>query len=396
MKLKTFASLSLSVLIGIFATVQHARAQVPCSPTIIPNPSLFINWPQYGYDAVHSNCNPYESTLRPDNVANLTQDWQNASINATASPVVSDGMVFGSYFDSVHDVVYAYGLNASTGAPLRRYPIGDHVLSPPAVWNGKLYLLTYSGLEVFDVNTTALLWSYSPLFSGFGGPTIVNGVLYTVAVTGTAYAFNATTGAVIWQSTAGTNGGTSPAVANGMVYVGSQDNNLYALNASTGALVWKYTTGGWVYDSSPAVASGKVFFGSRDHNIYALNATIGALVWKYTTGGGQVISTPAVARGVVYIGSDDKNLYALDAATGALIWKYAASYEVERAPAVANAVVYFADFNGNAYALNAQTGALLWENTAGARVDSPAVVANGILYFNSGPPGMYAFHLPNQ
>ena len=142
-----------------------------------------------------------------------------------------------------------------------------------------------------------------------------------------------------WSYTTHRNVTSSPAVANGVVYVGSWDGNVYALNASTGATLWSYATGGVVY-SSPAVANGVVYVGSGDGNVYALNASTGAKLWSYTTGS-YVYSSPAVANGVVYVGSGDGSLYALNASTGAKLWSYATgSYDVESSPAVANGVVY--------------------------------------------------------
>ena len=71
-----------------------------------------------------------------------------------------------------------------------------------------------------------------------------------------------------WSYTTGSFVFSSPAVANGMVYFGAEDNNVYALNASTGALLWSYATGGWV-GSSPVVSNGMVYVGSDD--LYALS-----------------------------------------------------------------------------------------------------------------------------
>ena len=70
MKFKIAGYLSFALLVASCVT-----AQVPCTGTIIPNPSLFINWPQYGYDAGHTGCNPYESILSTNTVGTLTLKW---------------------------------------------------------------------------------------------------------------------------------------------------------------------------------------------------------------------------------------------------------------------------------------------------------------------------------
>lgn len=75
---------------------------------------------------------------------------------------------------------------------------------------------------------------------------------------------------LLWSYTTGNSVTSSPTVANGVVYVGSDfpDNTVYALNARTGAKLWSYTPGD-VVSSSPAVVNGMVYVGSQDGNFYA-------------------------------------------------------------------------------------------------------------------------------
>jgi eukaryotic-like serine/threonine-protein kinase len=172
-------------------------------------------------------------------------------------------------------------------------------------------------LNVNNVGSLSLKWSYTTGGGVYSSPAVANGVVYVNGGTNcgqecfedAVYALNAGTGALLWSYTTGGPGPvySSPAVANGVVYVGSEDNNVYALNAKTGALLWNYTTGNSI-DSSPAVANGVVYVGGGN-DVYALNASSGALLWSYATNG-AVESSPAVVNGVVYVGSDDGNLYA--------------------------------------------------------------------------------------
>jgi outer membrane protein assembly factor BamB len=55
---------------------------------------------------------------------------------------------------------------------------------------------------------------------------------------------------LLWSYNTGYSVESSPAVENGLVYVGSDDRNVYALNARTGALLWSYPTGDGVGYSS--------------------------------------------------------------------------------------------------------------------------------------------------
>ena len=104
-----------------------------------------------------------------------------------------------------------------------------------------------------------------------------------------------------WSYATGGEVYSSPAVANGVVYVGSYDHNVYALKASTGAKLWSYRTRDRV-DSSPAVANGVVYVGSWDHNVYALKAKTGAKLWSYTTGGCGFLARRGERGGLCWVG----------------------------------------------------------------------------------------------
>lgn len=71
-----------------------------------------------------------------------------------------------------------------------------------------------------------------------------------------------------WSYSTGNQVFSSPAVANGVLYVGSWDHKVYALDARTGVKRWSYATSD-IVDSSPAVAYGAVYFGSWDNNVYS-------------------------------------------------------------------------------------------------------------------------------
>ena len=114
-------------------------------------------------------------------------------------------------------------------------------------------------------------------------PTVVNGVVYIGANTGTFYALNESTGKVLWsqflgyvtQTTCGPLGivataTVEPAPGGGplTVYVAGGDGYLYALNAATGAVDWKSvigipsTTVNDYFDwSSPTVVNGNIYVG---------------------------------------------------------------------------------------------------------------------------------------
>jgi outer membrane protein assembly factor BamB len=337
MKTKRGFYLSLFLLIASFAT-----AQVPCSGTILTNPTLFVNWPQFQYDTAHTGCNPYESVLKTSNVGELKVKWQDSvPLGGYSSGVVTDGFLYTS------------------------------VGQGPPFFTGSL--------GAVNTNTGAVIWSIEGQNqNGFTSPAVAKGVVYAGSSDHNIYALDAKTGTVIWNYATGGEVYSAPTIANGIVYAGSTDNNVYALNAATGALLWKYTTGGQV-DYWPAVANGIVYAGSLDHKLYALDANTGALIWSYATGSG--FFSASVAGGKVYVGSDQ--VYALNASTGALLWTYPASGSLS--PAVARGMVYLTSTDSNVYSLNGTTGALNWKYHIqdSTLFSTSAAVANGVVYANT-------------
>ncbi len=201
MKSKNLFYLTLVLVIGSSAT-----GQVPCSPSIIPNATLFVNWPQFQYDAAHTGCNPYESVLKTSTVGTLAQKWAwVSSYTSYGPPVIADGVLYGTaYMQPPYANGVVFARNASTGVSI---------------------------------------WEFSAEWAFSSSLAVGNGMVYIGAGSGTLDARDGKTGNIVWQYQ--TNGSVStPTFANGVVYVGAQDNNIYALNAATGALLWQYTTTG--------------------------------------------------------------------------------------------------------------------------------------------------------
>jgi eukaryotic-like serine/threonine-protein kinase len=344
MKIKSVFYMSLVMLIALFAIVQTAIAQLPCGPTPSPSASLFVNWPQFQFDAAHSGCNPYEHILNRSNVVSLSEKWLIGMGFECTAPVVANGVLY--IFQSTDWGNFVSALNAGTGALLWQYEFG---------------LGVYSGQSV-----------------------VVNGIVYAGASDGNIYALNARTGTLVWKYATGNQYPSLLAVAYGVLYASSFQYGFFALNANSGALIWQYPIAA---SATPAIANGAVYIGSSDHKVYALNANTGAFVWSYPTGG-NVVPSPSVANGVVYVSAD--KVYALNASTGAPVWQFAPGYIINGAPAVANGVAYVGS-GLNIYALNATSGALVWKSDDfylwgnWQYPDSPAspAIANGVAYVAS-------------
>ena len=247
------------------------------------------------------------------------------------------------------------------------------------------YNPTENVLNVSNVGSMQMFWSYQTSGSIFSSPAVANGVVYFGSDDNNLYALNAATGQLKWSYRTFGQIPSSPAVANGVVYVGSLDSSLYALKAATGQPIWGFPTGGPI-SSSPAVANGVVYVGSQDNNLYAFNAATGQQLWNFPTNNQTPFwSSPAVADGYVYVASQDSNLYAISATTGFVVWSLSTGVDSSfllTTPAVANGVVYVAS-TWFLYAISATTEQQIWsapiaQGNIGGNVS--VAVANGVVY----------------
>ncbi len=259
----------------------------------------------FGFNAQHTNANPFEQILNPKTVGHLTKKWAYQTRGQIdSSPAVTGNVV---YVGSADGNVYA--LDAASGAKKWAFRTGNNVASSPAVAGGVVYFSsTDDNVYALDAVSGAKKWAYRTGGQVSSSPAVVGGVVYVGSNYG-VYALDATSGAKKWAYRTRFSVASSPAVAGGMVYVGSYDGIIYAFDAASGAKKWTYPTGGPMgIGSSPTVAGGVVYVGSTDGNVYALDATSGAKKWAYRTG--SIASSPAVAGGVVYVGSMNMNMYA--------------------------------------------------------------------------------------
>jgi outer membrane protein assembly factor BamB len=289
--------------------------------------------------------------------ARVTQLWNLTIVDGSpfSSPVFSDGYL---YVAASATFGYAYCLNASTGAQMWNYTLGD---------------------------TGGSSATFSPVFAE-GYVYVGASIVAQTQVSGITYCLNALTGAQMWNYTYESAMVLSPALANGYIYIASgypSHGNVYALNASTGSPIWNYTTGSYIY-SSPAVANNVVYVGAGN-TVFALDAFNGAQIWNYTMG--SIVGAPAVANGFVYIGSGNL-VYALDASTGTEKWNTATQGTARgSSPALANGDVYVSS-NDSVYCFDASTGSQVWNCTTGGEASSP-VISGSNVYLGSDDLNVY-------
>jgi serine/threonine protein kinase len=347
-----------------------------------------------GFDAEHTNFNPYEQVISPANVAELIEGWTVSTGNPASAPTVANGV---AYVES--DKLYAFnatGCSHPFCVPLWTASIGLSTSSvewgSPAVANGVVYVSSNDGVNgrLYAFSATGCdhpscspLWTASIGFSTSPSTapspvTVANGVVY--AGSDMLYAFNATgcghpSCSPLW--TAPISAWSSPAVANGVVYVSAvdgvkgelYDSRLYAFSAtgcghpSCSPLWTSIGLGPSPGGSTPAVANGVVYVSAVDSRLYAFSATgcghpscsplWTASIGSANDGGAWLI---VVANGVIYanVGANSPDLYAFSAAgcghpSCSPLWithlPGGGGSEISESPVVANGVVYVTDLD---------------------------------------------------
>jgi len=390
-----FSNVSLTVPASALPG-NHVIAAVPRDGGTSAQVTFLVrtDWNQHQFSSDRAGTNPYENLLSVDSVKGLQVKWVFDLGGRVGTQATIAGGV--AYFDGWDNYIHA--VNALSGVELWRYSTNCNLTSPPAIAGGIVYAgTTYCDFIALDTATGNKLWSYPR--SMVGGPTVVDGVVYTASGNyGDSYAsaLDAKTGTELWSTYTGADTLTSPAVADGMVYIGDQ-RGAHALDAATGAIVWDYPAGD-LYAYTVAVANHVIYAGSPDGKLYALNAKTGAKLWSFSTAGAISIAL-AVNDGVVYFGSDDHNLYALDAGSGATLWTANIDAGQFSDPAIANGIVFAGTSDTKLFALDAKTGVTLWNYDIGRPKVVGVSVSDGMVFATSQEPNpqpdqVYAFYLP--
>ena len=405
------------------------------------------DWTSAGQGRTNWSYQPLEKTISNQNASNLSVAWANPGGDVSATPSVSEGVV---YYPDFNGNLYA--VDATSGA---------------VIWQDDL--ATISGITGAFSRTT---------------PTIDGNVLYVgLQNQGELLAISRNKGKLIWMSQLDDHVAAvitqSPADYNGVLFVGmsSQEEgyaadpsypccsfrgSLSAVDKKTGTVLWKtYTapvgySGNSVWGSTPVVdPSRKLVYITTGNNytvpdgvngttnpldpadyvdsILALDIRSGAVVWAaphlglmpasdtFTLAcvtGGASCTDPAgpdydfgqgvmevsttingKSQDLVIAGQKSGKLWALNADTGHVFWMYDSGVGsllggMEWGSATDGNTVYFANAHGDFWgAVDIATGQLKWEtkdpnplptNTLFDSNDIGAVsVANGVVYVGS-------------
>jgi polyvinyl alcohol dehydrogenase (cytochrome) len=263
-----------------------------------------IVWLEAGQGRTNWHSQPLESTISNQNVGNLNVKWANAGGDVSATPSVSDGVV---YYPDYSGNLYA--VDATTGAVIWQDILGSFFTSADGLTG-----------TVFSRTT----------------PTIDGNVLYVgLQNNGWLLAISRNKGNLLWKTQLDTHPAAvitqSPADYNGILYVGMSSleeafaadpsypcctfrGSLSAIDEKTGNVLWKTYT---VPDNGNALGgySGASVWGSTP-----VVDTSRKLV--YITTGNNYTVPADVANGTTPLATNDyvDAILALDLKTGSVVW----------------------------------------------------------------------------
>ncbi|NDJ76566.1 MAG: serine/threonine-protein kinase [Chloroflexi bacterium] len=302
-----------------------------------------------------------------------------------SSPAVHQNVLYIGAFD--HNL---YALNAADGSFRSKYPVGEGIVSTPAIVPAENLILfgsLDSQMYALDMRTWDLAWSVQT-----GGPvqssaTIAHGHAFFGSDDGRLYAVRLSTGRVQWDWPGGAAIRSRPLVTGELIIVGLESGEVVGLDLS-GQPVWRFKAKRAV-SSSPIEYDGRVFFGSLDWHIYALDITRGWKIWAYRTNK-PIISSPAVGDDKVFVGSVDGSLYAIDVSSGKERWKYDTESQITSSPAYVDGVVYFGGIDHKVYSVDAKKGQLRWSFETGGAIPASPIVHDDVVYIGSMDHYVYA------
>lgn len=275
--------------------------------------------------------------------------------------------------------------------------VENNVVATPTIINGKLVVIDVSGM-LYSIDRSSGKVEFKTTLGGAvtGSPVVIADTLI-IPVGNQVKAYRVSTDySSLWQYDAGTPVTTS--LATNTIDTGKKKkiffataNSVGALNDSDGTIDWLQTVAGAGNFNSSVCAANKnyLYIGNDNGKLYALNSSDGSTFWSYQTGS-AIKSSPISVGGNIMVGSNDRNFYSVDSATGLLRWKTVTGDRVLSSPFVYNQNVYFGSNDFYLYTINIIDGTFRWKNLGfGATITSP-IAFDGTVFYNSEDKNIYA------
>ena len=254
-------------------------------------------------------------------------------------------------------------------------------------------------LWCLSLKTGDVIWrqeSPTPFKMGGGGephgkgpksnPTLADGRLFTMSITGKLSAFDASTGTPLWQKDYGSRfekphpywgATTSPLVDNDQVVIhfgGDDEGLLVALDVETGRERWSLGNDGAAY-ASPFTTE---LFGVRqivewNHNaLIGVESASGRKLWEYALphrGTNQNMPTPCIHEGCILVGGENRGIRSVQPILRDGVWSVVEKWHQKRLALDMSSAVVNGDFlygfshyrMGQLFCLNTNDGEIVWE-----------------------------------
>jgi outer membrane protein assembly factor BamB len=258
----------------------------------------------------------------------------------------------------------------------------------PVVADGRVYAAAVEGgVQAFDLQTGAKVWSYDSDLALSGGPGVGDGLVVVGGLEGDVIALDAATGAEKWQAKVDNEVIAAPAVGQGMAFVHSNDGRVTAFDAATGERRWF-----WNHEmpllsvrgnDAPSLGPGYVFVGNDDGTVTALALADGRELWTQVIAQpdgrtelermADVDGTPVLDGAILYATSFKRQTLAIEAPSGRPIWAHDSGGTGR--VSVAPDRVLVTDPDGVVWALDKNSGSALWSQPAMIRrnLTAPAI-----------------------
>jgi len=258
------------------------------------------------------------------------------------------------------------------GAPMQSF-VAPRLLSDNRVLLG----LLGEGVQMRDLRTGAILWSYLKPIGVGAEPLVVEPFVYVASMDSEVAKIRLDSGEIVWTRKLNVESTGGLAMDAGRVFVTSADNALWALDEKTGSPLWSYrrpSPSGSLYwslrgSSKPVVSAdgALVYAGFSDASVVAVQARGGDLAWERVLASrsgllsdadlGPLLSPDGSA---LYVGQVDGDLVALSAKDGGVLWKRA--LRIVSAPSFSSdsKFLYVSSLAGELHQIRATDASLVW------------------------------------
>ncbi|MCK4267049.1 MAG: right-handed parallel beta-helix repeat-containing protein, partial [Thermoplasmata archaeon] len=419
-----------------YTNIQGGAGNQDDYPLMVPwGETPIFDWPMFGHDPQHTGFNPYSEA--PDTNTTLWI-YEGPEKSKVESPAVVDGVVYITRHlspwsgDPPPDCV-VMALDAQSGTILWNRTLPQYQVSPPVIYDGKLYLRNYEDCTYgdcgnttfwcFDKDTGNEIWNttiptYAVNLQYHGGftfpvqsPLVVDGMVYgTVArfVNGseydysTVFSLDADNGSIIWEK----DFDYLQALAQIGYYqgklffvAGPVNDTIFSLNSQNGDLLWVFNEsyGFW---ASLSIENGRLYAGNIIGEVWCIDINDGTSIWNISLGSGRIITSPSIGYGKLFVGYRNmgSGIAALNKSNGAILWCHETSDSPYTSPVVADGKVFISVIGWYISALDQETGDLIWNysvDSFGGAFWFPShksfAISNGGVFATLGGPKLYCF-----